>query len=256
MKKGSETDQIAAIPGTVNCKNCNAEVLDKFCGHCGQPSILPRVNAHYVLHEIQHILHFEKGILYTVKELLIRPGKNVRGFITENRSRLVKPILFLVLTSLVYTVIYSIFHAGEKHLPNELQHTVSGFILQWLEHHAGYANLFMGVFIAGWLKILFKKQSYNFFELLILLCFVMGIGMLFSAVFTLAGGLANIQGLEIWGPWVSMLYCFWAIVQFFNQRKVISYLKVLFAYVLGMISFGVVVTFVGLLIDMLRMMYR
>lgn len=251
MKNQAETAQIVPIASNTPCANCGSEIQARFCGNCGQPSKLPRVDAHYVLHEIQHVLHFEKGILYTIRELLIRPGKNVREFISDNRSRLVKPILFLVLTSLVYTIINNLFHV-EQHMPKELQHTISAAMLHWFDHHMGYTNLMMGIFIATWLKVIFRKTDYNFFELLILLCFVMGVGMLFSAVFALAGGLMKLELLTKIGMVLSPLYCFWAIALFFNRKTVKSYLKVLFAYLLGMVSFSIVVIILGVILDLIR----
>lgn len=45
----------------MNCINCNTEVNSKFCPDCGQPKILKRINGHYIVHEIEHVLHFERG---------------------------------------------------------------------------------------------------------------------------------------------------------------------------------------------------
>ncbi|RZJ27416.1 MAG: DUF3667 domain-containing protein, partial [Flavobacterium sp.] len=73
------------------CKNCTALVAENYCPKCGEPATLKRIDGHYIIHEIEHVLHFEKGILLTIRELLIRPGQNVREFISENRGRLVKP---------------------------------------------------------------------------------------------------------------------------------------------------------------------
>lgn len=66
--------------GLTNCKNCNHRVNDNFCSKCGQAVQLKRIDAHYIQHEIVHVLHFESGIFYTIKELLIRPGQNIRMF--------------------------------------------------------------------------------------------------------------------------------------------------------------------------------
>lgn len=103
-------------PDLISCRNCSHVVNDNFCSHCGQPVHVKRVDAHYILHEIQHILHFEKGIFFTVKELLIRPGQNIRTFITENRSRLVKPVIFIIVSSLIYTIISHFFRIEEGYV--------------------------------------------------------------------------------------------------------------------------------------------
>ena len=87
----------------MNCKNCKKETSENFCSNCGQPTSLKRIDGHYIIHEIEHVLHFERGILYTVKELLINPGQTIRNYILENRSRLVKPVIFIIVASLIYT---------------------------------------------------------------------------------------------------------------------------------------------------------
>ncbi|WP_454881016.1 DUF3667 domain-containing protein [Sphingobacterium detergens] len=83
------------------CKNCETSIISNFCPNCGQPAVLKRIDAHYIAHEIEHVLHFERGILYTIRELVTTPGKNIRNYISENRSRLVKPIIFIIVTSLI-----------------------------------------------------------------------------------------------------------------------------------------------------------
>src|SRR6478609_1967830 len=100
----------------MNCKNCKAQVASNYCPSCGQPANLKRIDGHYILHEIEHVLHFEKGILYTIRELLVRPGDNVRHFITENRSRLVKPVIFIIVTSLIYTLVSHYFHIDDGYV--------------------------------------------------------------------------------------------------------------------------------------------
>jgi len=64
----------------------------------------------------------------------------------------------------------------------------------------------MGIFIAIWTKLFFGKYSYNFFEILILLCFTMGMGMLIFAIFAIIQGLTKIDLMQIAGI-VSIAYC-------------------------------------------------
>ncbi len=50
------------------------------------------------------MINFDKGIFYTIKELLIRPGENIPKFIHNDRNRLVKPLIFVIVCSLIYTI--------------------------------------------------------------------------------------------------------------------------------------------------------
>lgn len=61
----------------MNCKNCNTIINSKFCPDCGQPASLKTIDGKYIIHEIEHVVHFERGILYTIRELTINPGQNI-----------------------------------------------------------------------------------------------------------------------------------------------------------------------------------
>jgi hypothetical protein len=184
-----------------------------------------------------------------MRELLIRPGENVRQFLTENRSRLVKPIIFIIVTSLIYSLINHFFHIEEEYVQfGEAKQSTTGAILQWVQGHYGYANIIMGIFIAFWLKLFFRKYDYNFFEIVILLCFVMGMGMLIYAVFALIQGITHFNLSNVAGVF-GFAYCVWAIGQFFDKKKAVNYVKALAAYMLGMISSLLFAFLLGAVID-------
>lgn len=235
-----------------NCKNCTTKLSGNYCANCGQPAKIKRIDSHYIIHEIEHVLHFEKGILFTIRELLLRPGKNIQEFLQENRGRLVKPIIFIVITSLIYSLISHFFHTEDKYLKAyEAVGNSSIFtMLGWIQSHYGYSNIIMGVFIAGWIKLFFRKYHYNFFEILILLCFILGMGMLMFAVSALIEGLTHISLLFI-TTLISTVYCIWVVGQFFDRTKPTNYIKAFIAYMLGVFTFGIAVTFLGIAIDLI-----
>lgn len=233
----------------MNCKNCNTEVNLNFCPNCGQPLSLKRIDGHYIIHEIEHILHFERGILYTIKELFTNPGQNVRSYLSENRSRLVKPIIFIIVTSLIYTVCNHYFHWEDGYVKFlDTKKSTTAALFKWVQEHYGYANIIMGVFIAAWIQLFFKKYNYNFFEILILLCFVIGMGMLIYTIFGIAQGISHVNLMQIGGG-VGFVYTTWAIGQFFDKSKLFNYVKAFFAYILGMSSMYLMIMLIGTLID-------
>lgn len=233
------------------CKNCRNEITSNYCPDCGQPAKLKRIDGRYILEEIEHVLEFERGILYTIKELVINPGQNVRNYLFENRSRLVKPLIFTILTSLVYSLCNTWFHFEDGYTQYlDTQKTATTEVFKWVQEHYGYANIIMGLFIAFWTKLFFRKSGYNIFEILILLCFVMGIGMLIYSVFGIIQILVNRNLMQVAGV-VGFMYTTWAIGQFYEKGKVMSYVKAFFAYVLGMLSFTLAAMVLGILIDQL-----
>lgn len=237
-----------------NHNDSESTATEGFCSQCGQPAKLKRIDAHYVSHEIQHLLHFEKGFLLTVKELLTRPGQSIKEHITVNRNRHIKPIPFLIFTSLIYTLISHYFHLHESFEAQgaeaeALSKSSISTLFKWVEGHYGYANIMMGGLIALWIKVFFRKYQYNIFEITILLCFVMGEGMLLLTLGTVIAGLINssflfnIVGFIIW------FYAAWAIGQFFETKKTSSYIKAFLAYMLGSFSFYLILIIVGMVYD-------
>ncbi|MBT1710680.1 DUF3667 domain-containing protein [Fulvivirgaceae bacterium PWU5] len=235
----------------MNCRNCNASMTGDFCHQCGRPVQIVRVDWHYIVHEIQHVLHFEKGILHTVRELLHNPGPSIHTFITVDRSRLVKPVLFIIVTSLIYSMIDHFFHIEQGYIDyHDARDSATGQILNWAQNHYGYANIVMCVFIAFWLKLIYKAHDYNFFEILILLCFIMGMGMLIFSIFAIFEGLTGLPVMKISGV-VGVSYCTWAIGHFFDRKRVVGYLKALASYLLGMATFSISLMLLGFLVDLI-----
>lgn len=235
----------------MNCKNCKNETNEPFCSKCGQPTILKKIDGHYLIHEIEHVLHFERGILYTIKELFIQPGQTIKIYISENRSRLVKPVTFIIVASLIYTLIEHFFHIEDQYVQHDgLQKSSVGIILKWIQGNYGYANISIAAIVALWLKVFFKKYGYNFFELLIMLCFVTGIGMLLFALLAFIEGLFHIKLFLIAGI-LGVVYAIWAIGTFFDKKKISNYLKAFIAYSLGTLSFYIIIFTIGIIIDKL-----
>ncbi|MBO0929936.1 DUF3667 domain-containing protein [Fibrella aquatilis] len=242
------------IDKATTCSNCGTDVTAHFCGHCGKSAKLERIDKHYISHEISHLFHFEKGLFYTVKELFTRPGDSIKEFIAENRSKHMKPVAFLILTSLLYTVVAHYSHAEEfnnSSVKLDFGKSAVGSLLHWMQTHYGYANIMMVVFTACCVKLLFRKYSYNLFEIMVLLCFVMGQGMLLATLVSCFYKLVS--------PGVYMnlflasgfIYPAWAVGQFFDKTKITNYLKAFAAYVLGSVLFYTALIFVGLATDLL-----
>lgn len=234
------------------CPKCGKIVGAKFCSECGTPQKLHRIDGQYILSEIGSVLNFEKGILHTIKELLFRPGKNVRIFIHNDRTRLVKPLIFIIICSLTYTIAEQILHFEEGYvMAGGFGESAIATIFAWIQSNYGYANLIMAIFIAIWTKVFFRKYEYNFFEIIILLCFVIGIGMLIYTVFGILESFLKIQVLHI-GGMVAFIYASWAIGRFFDKTVKTNYLKGFISYLLGMITFYIIAVAVGFCIDMIH----
>ena len=58
---------------------------------------LNRIDSAYLWNEIRSVLNFDKGLFYTIREILLRPGLTVKHFLYRDRSQLVRPLVFIIL---------------------------------------------------------------------------------------------------------------------------------------------------------------
>lgn len=199
---------------------------------------IKRIDAPYISHEIRHLIHFEKGFFFTVRELLLRPGKSVREFLFEDRNKYVKPVIFLIFTSVIFTLITHYFSNDFSFFNIDRIEPLKGKIRakeigDWTNRHIGYTNLIMGVFIALWIQIFFKKHNYNIFEIVVLLCFALGEAILIFGIFIFIASLLKSSIIGLIGAFSYFGYIIWAIGQFFGEKKPINYIKSVLTYVLG-----------------------
>ena len=81
-----------------NCLNCGKVLVDKYCSGCGQEADTHRISfKSFFIHDVLHVIfQIEKGMLFTAKQALIRPGKAALDYISGKRKRYYN-IFYLVL---------------------------------------------------------------------------------------------------------------------------------------------------------------
>ena len=225
------------------CPSCQTILYGDYCHRCGRSRHVQRIDGAFILSEVGSILNLHKGIFFTIRELLRRPGITVRKFIHGERNRLVKPVVFIVITSIVYALTEQLFPAGGRYF----SYAISGASLGGMQDHYGHLNFLIAFLAAFWVRVLFRKSGYNFFELLVLLSFLLGMRMLMLAVFRVRNGLFSSPLWDIVESTLPTIYVIWGIGQFFNGKKVSNYLKAFIGYELGIFSFFLIAALLGIL---------
>lgn len=230
-----------------NCIHCNNQIIDEFCSKCGHAKIIRRIDFSYITHEIQHLLHFERGFHFTAWHLIIKPGKTIRTYLFENRSKYVKPIVYLFFASLIFTLFTSFFHIEYSYLNVSKVEPLKKFVNLktidgWLISHIAYTNIIVGFCTAPWLLLFFRKRKYNVFEMIVVMSYVLATGLLllipligFIKIFSFFGNLTIFF----------IIYQVWAIGQFFGERKVLNYVKSLIAFMLGILTHTTIFFIIG-----------
>ncbi len=155
---------------THNCLNCEHHITGNFCSHCGQKTDTQRITfKHFIFHDILHgVWHFEKGILFTIKQAMIRPGHAALEYISGKRIRFYNVFyLTLLLIGLTFFI---------NHIQTQLSNYYFNTGLEPLTDNAGKnLNAFLStnakLIICSFIPllainsfILFKRKKLNFSE--------------------------------------------------------------------------------------------
>lgn len=100
-----------------HCANCGRAIdvpEQKFCPDCGQPTPAHRIDWHFLGHELEHsVLHMDRGVLYTLKRLMLRPGHLIRDYLDGRREGIVKPLLLLMMTAAALVLLSHYLLSGD-----------------------------------------------------------------------------------------------------------------------------------------------
>jgi len=169
-----------------NCKNCGHLVSEDYCGKCGQSIHLGRINWHYLLHEFQHsVLHVDKGIFYTIRELLFRPKVTIEDYLDGKRMNHFKPFAFVIILGTIYGFIsyYLGYYIEPEFTSYITQDKVAADIVKetsretmdWVHSHYSLTMLVFLPFSALASYFVFRNKGYNYFEHLIIYAYITGI---------------------------------------------------------------------------------
>lgn len=154
-----------------------------------------RITIKKIGNQILEQLNLERGLGYTIKQFIVRPGRAVQEFLYEDRSLYVKPFSFLLLTTGLATFLMlelMIKHSPDmsaltdskewQTIPQFLKPGVQLIILLYRK----YFNLLyllmlpMTSLAAYWL--LRKKYTFNFAEILVINAYIFSIQSLFYLI--------------------------------------------------------------------------
>jgi hypothetical protein len=201
------------------CANCQHQALPPahYCSQCGQHLHVHRINAHYLWHELQHgLLHVDKGILYTAKELTQRPGRMVREFLAGNRAAHFKPVSYLVITAGLYGFLQQF--APKFVRPASTAPALAQSVSRWMAGHMAWSWLIVLPLLACILWLLFRRRArFNYFESLVLLLYLVGQTFVFRLLLLPFRYMGN-TGISFttWANLLYLLYAVAAMYQFFE----------------------------------------
>lgn len=206
------------------CKNCHQVYKGHYCNNCGQSTETHKINAHFLWHDIQHgLLHFDKGILYSIKQLYTRPGHSIREFIEGKRVKHFKPLSLVVVLATLYGVLYHYFHINLYPDSTDVNGIDYHEFNEWTSTHFSWITIAtIPIYTIG-TYICFRKLNYNFFEFFVLNTFKAS-QKLFAhiALFPLLyyfNGTSEITVIVKILYILDLILIFWTNLQFFDSMK-------------------------------------
>ena len=143
------------------CKNCGTAVEKNFCTNCGQSVTVQRITTAFVLNDLIHgVFHIHHGLLFTTKELLLRPGQMIRDYLNGRRVKHFRPVTMVLVLSAAYLVISH----GMNVTIFETDPNASGKLNRWLETHYSHSELLLLPIFALSSFLMFRKRGENLAE--------------------------------------------------------------------------------------------
>ncbi|HYC27209.1 MAG TPA: DUF3667 domain-containing protein [Chitinophagaceae bacterium] len=166
-----------------NCLNCATLLTadDHYCPTCGQKTDTHRLSMKHVWHDLSHALtHADKGFFFTLKELLVNPGKVSREYVAGMRKKYYNPLSLLVIIVGIQLVANGIFKPFSQDTfspepTSTIQHSESKRIKfekiierrremgKFIDHHTNIV-LFISTPFLAFIFSLFYRRKYNYAE--------------------------------------------------------------------------------------------
>jgi len=244
------------------CKNCSNATSNEYCAKCGEKSQPKRLTFSDVLSDFfSNAFTLEIPLLYTVKKLVIHPGKVAREFIEGRRKPYYKPFQFYLLILTIYYIFYywlgldtdeiMFYYRDASPFAEDAnayrqQEMVQPFSELFREYMKLLSFLIIPVqtVVTKWF---FRKSGCNLAEIFVLWLYVHGILM---AAGMLLQPLALVHPAPFYNISILLSLCYstYALWHFFHAKPITIILKGIGITLLTFIIFGGIMACLGILL--------
>ena len=219
-----------------NCARANDGPDQKFCPACGQPTPAHRIDWHFLGHELEHsVLHMDRGILFSIKNLMLRPGHLMRDYIEGRRANQVKPLLLLMIMAALVVLLSKYFMGGDvigtstldgysdamkananTQFDPSLLVSAAAKVYAWMNLHFTATTLLLLPFEAAAFWLAFRRVgNLNYPEWLVIVAFLTVQVFVFWAVLILLQ--RWVAQAQLWVVVFSFVYTLLSLAQYFRE---------------------------------------
>jgi hypothetical protein len=175
----------------IACANCGNRFQGEFCNKCGQ-KVIRRFTAIYLWQRIREdVIGVEGGLVYTFKELWVRPGKMISNYIRGATHQYYGPLKYLVLWTALYLISLEFITKTQRSLPvpsGETLNDYENYLAWFMQQKTNFYLLGVIPFFSIVGYFLFRNLKFNFTEIVIFYTY-------FCGQFAFCGIVANLLNL-------------------------------------------------------------
>jgi hypothetical protein len=222
-----------------SCLNCQQPLQLNYCANCGQKASTHRFSLkHLFMHDVLHeVLHLDKGIFTTTKQLLTTPGYSIRQYIEGRRMKLMNPLTLLLL---LLAVNYFVSELSGIKLVDIVARSETATLTQKLDDfNKEYPKVFVLITIPVYALvtfIFFRKGRQNFAEHLVLNTYRACGEMMISIFFLGIAAAVNDKDFAKMMYWLmfylAIVYSVWLYWQYFRpdfRNRVMLWIRCIMA---------------------------
>lgn len=237
----------------MKCKNCDNDFIGNYCPICGQRVIDRLTIRHISKLIIDDVFDIDKGLIFTLKQLWINPGKTALDFIHGKTKNYYSPLKYLIFWTALF-LIQSQFIGSDKNIESieslvnntptpfsaESFNSFFSIYIQVLIHYTNFFYLGMVPFLTIISYIIYYKKKYFVTELSIPYLYLCGqlafVLVITSFVLSIFG--SGISLILILSTTVALLYLIIQLHrQFFKENWIKTIIKSLTILYLGQILY-------------------
>jgi hypothetical protein len=173
----------------------------------------------HMLHDIPHsVWHVDKGILYSIRTIISRPGSTIRSYLAGQRADHFRPLSLLLVVTGLYAFIASVLHIEmlpprDPSMPEavwQAQKSATDLLAKYLSwYYVGLVPV-----IAAFARLFLRRGGYNYAECLVIAAFITAVcnslTLLSLPVSYIYSGTAAIQKVGYVVSAISFCYATWA----------------------------------------------
>ncbi|HFK5527355.1 TPA: DUF3667 domain-containing protein [Elizabethkingia anophelis] len=242
-----------------NCNSCGTVVNGNYCTECGQKKF-KRIDHTYVIDEVKSFAFYtEKGFFYSVKNIILNPGKTARKFLEGDRIHHYKPFALTMVLSGISILLSSFLNLKdimENAIKASNQNVSDKFVDTYTTSFISYFTFIMLAMIPFFsllTRIAFRKWGQNYYEHLVMnayfQCFytIALIIIFYPFYYFLQNDPVTIGKISTLSYLIVPILLFWFYKGFYSEKSTKIIIGRLFIFYLLQIA-AIIIIFIGLIL--------